>query len=91
MTNDYLDTEDQRGSMLSHIDYMVLLACAVTKIDTVWKIRSPHLAQREELLLFQSDLACFSTAQNRFNVLVRSYVACDLSSGHNMVLVHLNH
>lgn len=52
MTNDYLDTEDQYGSMLNHIDYMVLLACAVTKTDTVCKVRSPYLVHRDELLFF---------------------------------------
>ncbi len=45
--NDYLDKEYQYGSMLSHIDYMVSFACAVTKTDTMHKMRSPHSVHRD--------------------------------------------
>lgn len=81
MTNDYLDTEDQYGSMLSHIDYMGLLTYAVTKTDTVLKVRGPHLVHREELSIFQLHIADL--------VLQSSHVSCDFSYGDSMLLVQL--
>lgn len=73
--------------MLSHIDYMVFLTCAVTNTDTVWKVRSPHLVHNEELLLIKLKFGYCSTAHNQFNVLVPSYAAFSLSNGHNTLLV----
>lgn len=85
VTNDYKDTEDQYGSMLSHIDYTVFLTCAVTNTDTVWKVRSPHLVHNEGLLLIQLKTGYCSTAHNQFNVLVPSYAASQQRSQHNLV------